>query len=117
MSLDTTTLYFVATMVAALLGAMLSLALNALGFVACGMVWNAARVFHGRKPNLPGLMLGAVAWVAAVMALRPEASADRKSTRLNSSHDQISYAVFCLKKKKKKKTTFCLKKKKKTYNL
>src|SRR5206468_12471609 len=28
---------------------------------------------------------------------------DRKSTRLNSSHDQISYAVFCLKKKKKYK--------------
>src|SRR2546421_4678105 len=27
---------------------------------------------------------------------------DRNSTRLNSSHDQISYAVFCLKKKKKK---------------
>src|SRR5206468_12257015 len=27
---------------------------------------------------------------------------DRKSTRLNSSHDQISYAVFCLKKKKPK---------------
>src|SRR2546427_650273 len=32
--------------------------------------------------------------------LQPEA--DRKSTRLNSSHSQISYAVFCLKKKKKK---------------
>src|SRR2546421_9379792 len=37
---------------------------------------------------------------------------DRKSTRLNSSHDQISYAVFCLKKKKKKTTnianqTYC----------
>src|SRR3989475_1724363 len=30
-------------------------------------------------------------------------AADRKSTRLNSSHSQISYAVFCLKKKKKKK--------------
>src|SRR5688572_31889556 len=29
---------------------------------------------------------------------------DRKSTRLNSSHSQISYAVFCLKKKKKQKT-------------
>src|SRR5688572_31614462 len=28
-------------------------------------------------------------------------SVDRKSTRLNSSHSQISYAVFCLKKKKK----------------
>src|SRR2546428_9890461 len=31
--------------------------------------------------------------------LRAECGADRKSTRLNSSHDQISYAVFCLKKK------------------
>src|SRR2546428_9994497 len=32
---------------------------------------------------------------------RPRAATlDRKSTRLNSSHDQISYAVFCLKKKK-----------------
>src|SRR3712207_8440540 len=30
---------------------------------------------------------------------------DRKSTRLNSSHANISYAVFCLKKKKKKLTT------------
>src|SRR2546421_9060691 len=29
---------------------------------------------------------------------------DRKSTRLNSSHDQISYAVFCLKKKKEART-------------
>src|SRR5690242_20813662 len=33
----------------------------------------------------------------------PVSSADRKSTRLNSSHMSISYAVFCLKKKKKKK--------------
>src|SRR2546421_11269892 len=33
---------------------------------------------------------------------------DRKSTRLNSSHDQISYAVFCLKKKKQQyKLTEC----------
>src|SRR5688572_32018575 len=30
---------------------------------------------------------------------------DRKSTRLNSSHSQISYAVFCLKKKKKKQNS------------
>src|SRR5438874_10574088 len=42
-------------------------------------------------------------------AIEPEAAelaaagADRKSTRLNSSHVEISYAVFCLKKKKKKK--------------
>ena len=117
MSLDTSTLYLVATMVAAtlgamllffgtqenipalrwwgtayllgavsvalstlaghVLGAMLSLALNAVGFAACGMVWSAARVFHGRNPNLPGLLLGAMVWVAAVMTLKPEASAIR----------------------------------------
>src|SRR6202166_5231623 len=117
MSLDVSTLYLVATMVAALLGSMLlffgyqeniaalkwwgtayllgaasvalwtlagpmlgdmlSLALNAVGFVACGMVWNASRVFHGRHANLPGLVLGAIAWIAAVMTLATEASAIR----------------------------------------
>src|SRR3712207_8713982 len=35
--------------------------------------------------------------------LRGEPRRDRKSTRLNSSHANISYAVFCLKKKKKRK--------------
>src|SRR5688572_32170304 len=34
---------------------------------------------------------------------RAAVGADRKSTRLNSSHSQISYAVFCLKKKKTRK--------------
>src|SRR2546430_13662930 len=33
-------------------------------------------------------------------AVRGDGGPDRKSTRLNSSHSQISYAVFCLKKKK-----------------
>src|SRR3712207_9393768 len=33
----------------------------------------------------------------------PRGGADRKSTRLNSSHANISYAVFCLKKKKKER--------------
>src|SRR3712207_6862061 len=37
---------------------------------------------------------------------RSPCAADRKSTRLNSSHANISYAVFCLKKKKIPKTTF-----------
>src|SRR2546421_6503317 len=40
-----------------------------------------------------GFVPGIKAFTAAVLG-------DRKSTRLNSSHDQISYAVFCLKKKK-----------------
>src|SRR5256885_11406717 len=46
---------------------------------------------------------GPVTWAASV-ASRPAGAAalqDRKSTRLNSSHLVISYAVFCLKKKKK----------------
>ena len=34
---------------------------------------------------------------------RQDLSLDRKSTRLNSSHANISYAVFCLKKKNKKR--------------
>src|SRR5687768_18581886 len=42
-------------------------------------------------------ILAAKGWVA------PAWPKDRKSTRLNSSHGYISYAVFCLKKKKKKK--------------
>src|SRR3712207_7313989 len=36
---------------------------------------------------------------------RPAAGGDRKSTRLNSSHANISYAVFCLEKKKKHSAT------------
>src|SRR3989475_3442188 len=46
-------------------------------------------------------------WTTAVSCAASLDSAtvgDRKSTRLNSSHSQISYAVFCLKKKKKKTT-------------
>src|SRR2546422_3493163 len=39
---------------------------------------------------------------ARVLAAVREMGGDRKSTRLNSSHGYISYAVFCLKKKKKK---------------
>ena len=117
MSLDSITLYVVATMIAALLGAMLlffgkqqhsaalnwwgtaylvgaaavalwtlasgalgdmlSLALNAAGFLACGMVWNAARIFHGRKPMWPGLLFGPIVWIGAVVNLDPGASALR----------------------------------------
>src|SRR2546430_3886076 len=47
-----------------------------------------------------GERLGEMARSAAGFERAAEAAADRKSTRLNSSHSQISYAVFCLKKKK-----------------
>src|SRR5688572_31579398 len=47
----------------------------------------------------------AQAEAAAKAHAEAEVKVDRKSTRLNSSHSQISYAVFCLKKKKKKRNT------------
>src|SRR5215203_5668600 len=47
---------------------------------------------------------------APAVPCQPAAPPDRKSTRLNSSHANISYAVFCLKKKKKKHTTKIYKK-------
>src|SRR5688572_30985285 len=46
-----------------------------------------------------------ISGVAGRRAARLQSSVDRKSTRLNSSHSQISYAVFCLKKKKKDTST------------
>src|SRR2546430_8682924 len=61
----------------------------------------------------PDIGRGQVAECAR-MLLRVEAAQahgyvlDRKSTRLNSSHSQISYAVFCLKKKKKINTSSSL---------
>src|SRR5882757_6211545 len=51
---------------------------------------------------------------AASRGRRP--ARDRKSTRLNSSHANISYAVFCLKKQKKKKNNFIFNKNKKKDN-
>src|SRR2546427_9599196 len=57
----------------------------------------------GRRPGTqPGTQPGAEPATDAAGARA--AAEDRKSTRLNSSHSQISYAVFCLKKKKKKST-------------
>src|SRR5256885_3773158 len=59
--------------------------------------WKSSAHHHLKPPATP---TGAPA-ASAAPASRPAAQADRKSTRLNSSHLVISYAVFCLKKKKK----------------
>src|SRR2546430_10997130 len=48
----------------------------------------------------------ATVYEAQRMPVDSQLVADRKSTRLNSSHSQISYAVFCLKKKKKRNTNY-----------
>ncbi len=53
------------------LGWELSIALNAVGFVACGLVWDAARVFHGRPANWIGVIAGPALWIAAVVWLDP----------------------------------------------
>ena len=53
------------------LGFELSLAVNAVGFVACGLVWDAARAFHGRPANWIGVIAGPALWVAAVVLLDP----------------------------------------------
>src|SRR2546428_5972352 len=71
-------------------------------------------LFRSPAARAPGFALGGRnrggvgRRAAAVLSVLPgrrqrllHLSRDRKSTRLNSSHDQISYAVFCLKKKNK----------------
>src|SRR5438128_8313843 len=57
-----------------------------------GEVESALQVFAGEIEQTP----------PAYSAVKVDGQPDRKSTRLNSSHGSISYAVFCLKKKKKK---------------
>src|SRR5699024_12436607 len=67
----------------------------------------SARDFPGRPPPFPvrGLWVrlsessSLRTYITLTLPLLPFISSDRKSTRLNSSHVSISYAVFCLKKK------------------
>src|SRR5438128_7407153 len=57
------------------------------------------------EPHRPREPLGCAGALEATLRTQRdggEVGRDRKSTRLNSSHGSISYAVFCLKKKKKK---------------
>src|SRR2546430_6297918 len=64
---------------------------------------------HDALPIYFKSRLGAVLWLTELPARRSlwrRRHLDRKSTRLNSSHSQISYAVFCLKKKKQHTETY-----------
>src|SRR2546426_4915347 len=80
------------------------------GFLACALAAESAaegladtvghaRFLHGRN------RLHDRAAMLALLRLAQDQLRDRKSTRLNSSHLVISYAVFCLKKKKKPQHT------------
>src|SRR2546427_5123860 len=66
----------------------------------------AASLLHPLPEPQRAALLAAMGTVelllrSGAVSLSVENPVDRKSTRLNSSHSQISYAVFCLKKKKK----------------
>src|SRR5947208_10609915 len=63
-------------------------------------IWQLSAAFARRNRS------AAAAWrrLASRSVSEADRRRDRKSTRLNSSHQIISYAVFCLKKKKKRKT-------------
>src|SRR5688500_13488127 len=77
---------------------------------AVGNIWGRAEGANGDKCIVTGSHIdtvrrggrldGALGICAGLTALEALLAADRKSTRLNSSHLVISYAVFCLKKKK-----------------
>src|SRR3989442_11593254 len=57
------------------------------------------------EPRQPRNGVGAQPRIGRAADIRLNDCRDRKSTRLNSSHVRISYAVFCLKKKKKKNSS------------
>src|SRR5438445_1004482 len=59
-------------------------------------------VEHARLARRIDLRHGVIVDEGDYLRLAAQSQPDRKSTRLNSSHANISYAVFCLKKKKKK---------------
>src|SRR5690349_22408034 len=64
-------------------------------------VQTCALPIYLRHPNLARVHEGLAGERATALGGPPSAS-DRKSTRLNSSHVEISYAVFCLKKKNRR---------------
>src|SRR6266436_8340694 len=82
-----------------------------LGFIDFALV--LVVYFALQREPLLALITAAAAGLALDLISGPPAAADRKSTRLNSSHGYISYAVFCLKKKNNKITHHMLYSKKK----
>src|SRR5699024_12572452 len=60
--------------------------------------FEVSRMNIGHATMMPTMVVGIITVVAPTLSASCPANGDRKSTRLNSSHVSISYAVFCLKK-------------------
>src|SRR2546427_6895746 len=75
------------------------------GDLSMGNVLVVAEHLHGKYPKTTLVSVAAGKQAATLTSVVFGYLPDRKSTRLNSSHSQISYAVFCLKKKKKNEYT------------
>src|SRR5204863_10088358 len=69
-----------------------------------GVAGGAVEAGRGESFDSGAALPGPCRGLACLRRFKRFASQDRKSTRLNSSHVEISYAVFCLKKKKKKES-------------
>src|SRR5207245_4591094 len=71
--------------------------------------WRVARFAHSQasrpRTRFPCRRRTGISYADGLLGYVQNAQLDRKSTRLNSSHGSISYAVFCLKKKKKSTLT------------
>src|SRR5216683_8321987 len=84
------------------------------GTATAPLTWRSTtRPEANNPPTSRPPRFGTVTYTFTCRVAASTVALDRKSTRLNSSHDQISYAVFCLKKKKKQTLHLYFKKKKK----
>src|SRR3712207_8974379 len=72
---------------------------SVIGWLAPGISGVAPALLH--PVFHPGIVAFSLAIASSCPRYKVSCEADRKSTRLNSSHANISYAVFCLKKKKR----------------
>src|SRR5690554_7378654 len=83
--------------------ASLKKALWLLSVLACAVYLVMKIPFYTEFRSIEPILVVPLIYFFVVSQLERKSFPDRKSTRLNSSHVRISYAVFCLKKKKKNK--------------
>src|SRR5690349_24154662 len=97
---SSSTLFPYTTLFRSLEAGLVSAGLGIGGVVLSAVTWHVAggnnKFRRFRRAQATASVAAGMGWLTCATA-----AGDRKSTRLNSSHVEISYAVFCLKKKKK----------------